>query len=1502
MTSPATSGTQKSLQSGGARLPPGHNQANAPDQPQPTDALALYELFTSSVIALISYFLVKDCNAIALNFRTFVSKPADEQRSTHPELDVSPSYLHWLTSVNTHWTSSGTLIVSTTTERHDGIRCVDDVLSTVEQKQLVGSCIRVAPSGILAKITSFDDPLDFLTEEVGHRQKKRARINSLEQSIAKWKSAVTRWLTWRGYNLPDLQKRGSWLRIRTSQSTSVTISSPLSTTFDRDILWPRTLCFFQASDSKELAMKDIGSDSTIGPPHSLQRWFETPESTGFRDPLDLAQDWAARKPERDRVLETQRKAKKAEEEATRRKEEQSGLLPSSPLNARSGTYGDLQAVSGVYPTPPDGIAPGTGISHSDTPSVSGAASNVILAPGGTTPAINLSAPQDYGHADSQQQQPQTSPEFPPTTENFNTSSGNDDLFGDMDEDGYEANDIDEADFDFFDAQGDEDVDMMDAPTLPESKTLLATDVQPEAPTAVPEPQVKEEMSDPFAALENALATASQPATEQGTNKVEDDDSELKDVAPISKHPHSGSGKDVDMHGHETATMPRNPTPPLSPTVIAKTLQPSPPNKSTSQKQQEQNFPLQHDICFDPLSFNRRMSLADAKYQGGRFSSLSHRDTKDEIRISPGPPQTKSLRDVPLLTKLRYAIGVASGARIPEITALARAVSDDSDSSSEASGVSEEESGDEHDALPTTFMGSLVLPAKRKLPTEGHGTPMSVTSFTESLAGDWHDFHGLHLDETSLTFFEPTTWDWSLVRSPSPVERPVSGSRFSMPALPALDAQIPDTPTSQPDLTWEPLDDKVMTGKDRISITQIVTDQVVPATLDILEEDASVEAKFGSTVAADIRWHTTIKGIFPGAVDCDLPALAAVHEVFPDLSAHAKGQPRPPPPRQPNDGPALTKSQMYPIHAPYLRVRRAETHWDLLPPAMAFWEPLGLSPISPSKNVVAFCIYPHSESLRPCLENFLLNVQLAYDSCKLGSHTRVETVVEFESGLVPWRVEANPTPREAFTSLRDVCVQLGKLLAIQHTKIREQQDSKIDAFVIYMIDPVGGSSGLWELCSSFWTLFQAYGQSVPGRPDQLRKPDLVLQVVPIKYIAAFDVPVMLDPSTYINLAREVYDRCPPSAPSEDKTSLGIYRAPAFQLEEGLPRSIPFKLISEPPQDLLREGSYLHVGYAISLDGTWLTAAWTDNCGKSQAVVSYHLGTRMFGEIAKEIWQTTIEIAQSRRVQWRICIAKAGAMETGELDIWTPILSCPTHITLFITLITVDTDPALRLTPTAATTNTTAHATTTPGSTPQPGVSPDTTAGLTPAATPSAESAADPSVDPEARLIDVTDETWGVILAHRVHNSNSTNQFNPAVVSGLLVKRGETFATSSSTAHPFPDPETGPIVVGVNILWIGAVGSTRVATSPFPPTGPDSAPPSPGPSQEGPKGATCLNWTPTPQSRVTAETLLKEALGQYRALGLLAKLRGMRGTRHGTVPWHVAAAMRGVKGLGKVMGGL
>ncbi|KAF1829520.1 hypothetical protein BDW02DRAFT_602486 [Decorospora gaudefroyi] len=1520
--SPSAAAPNKSFQAGSARAPQGSiPPASSADPPSPPDCFTLYELFTSSVIALVSFNIVQDGNVTALNYRTFVSKAYKQIDHDRLETDAS-AHAYRLTSVNVHWTSSGTLLVSTATDENNGIRCVDDVSTPTDEKRLIGRCIRVAPNGLLATIASFEDPLASVTEEIGLRPRKRARYTSLEQSIEKWKSNVKRWLGWKGYAHLNLEKGSSWVRIRTTQATLSTASSPASASPDRDILWPRALCFFYAIQGHELTEADIHTMSASATSPSMLTWFDTEDSTSFKDPFDVAQEWFLGKPDRDKVLEAQRKARKAEEDAARRKEEHHNLYPSSPLNARSGAYGELQVVSGVYPTPPDGVAPNTGISHSDTPSVSGAPSNIILPSGGSNPAINLSAPQDNPKTE-EQQMPSTSPEFPSTHDNFNTSSGNDDLFEDLDEDDYGGGGINDTDFDFFDGPDNDDVDMLDTPALPDTNGTPIVATHASESEIVVGSEEKDEMSDPFAALENALATASQPALDKDENVK----SKHPEQRRLSKTPQILAESKMSSPNRARVSFAKEPTPPLSPSTIFKALQPSPPNKYATRAQSERISDSQRGTAFNPVSFSRKMSVSDSKYQGGRFGARPPTDPVSETKASPESgtvsKQTKSLRDIPLLTKLRLAVGVASAHGIPEIASLAQAASDDSDSSSETSDNSDEDSEEEEeeevDAPPSTIMGTLIMPAKRKLQSEGNATPLSVTSFADSLGGDWQDLHGLQLDETILNTFEPTLWDWSLVAFPSPAERPAVGARYNLPTLPPCTAQMPDTPTSQPDLPFEVPDEKPLSGKDSIAITQIITDQIVSATLDVLGEDLPFRREPESWASVESSWQTVIKTIFPAAADCDLPTLVGIHEVFQDYAALAKAQQRPA--ARKSDGPTITGSHLYQINPPFLRVRRADTPWDLLPPAIAFWEPLGLSPISAPKNVVTFCVYPHSDALRPCLENFLLNLQLAYDSCKLGSHSRVETVLEFEGGLVPVRATTAVTPRDTFKLLKETCIQLGKLLASHHSKIREQQDSKIDAFVIYMIDPFGGTSGLWELCSAFWALFQAYGQGPPGRPDQPQKPDLVLQVVPIKCIASVDAPVILDPSTYINLAREVYGRCPPSAPSGDKTSLSIYSAPAFHLEETLPRNIPFKLIPEPAQDLIRENTYMHLGYAISLDGTWITAAWTDSCGKSQAVVSYHLGTRLFREIAKEIWQTTIEILQSRRVNWRVCIAKAGVLEREELETWVFLISCPTQINVFVTLLTlIDAEPPYQFTPTMpAPGTTTSGAANTPGSTPQAGVSPsDPGPGLTPAATPSADpSATDPTADPEARLVDVTDETWGIILAHRLHNSHSTTQFSPALISGLLVKRGETHQTSNSIPQPIPDPEPGPIVVAVNFLWIGAVGSTRAASSPFPPTpssstssadlpspgglpNPYATPQSPGPGQEGQRSTTSLMWTPTPQTRTTAEGLLKEVLGQFRALGLLAKLRGMRGTRGGTVPWHVVAAKRGVEGLGRVGG--
>ncbi|ORY02683.1 mediator complex subunit 13 C-terminal-domain-containing protein [Clohesyomyces aquaticus] len=1511
-SSPSTPGGLKGpgFSSGNVRAAQGTSQSATPlDQHQQHDSYAIYELFTSSVVALISYYLVRDHNATALNYRTFLSKP-----SVQPDSDEDPPTSHsanvpyCLTNLSVYWTSSGTLVVSVSSVPRPEIRRLSEVESEEAQRDWMGRCVRVAPNGLLAKIVGFESPSEIGVEPLAHRsQRKRVKIGPVEQSIERWKTLVRRWLKWKGYSIADLDDKSSWVKLRMAHLSQVPPASPAPSSPSREVLWPRMLCLFY----EELQSTRDGVDVARAPQKERTlEWFETPDSTGFRDPLDVAQQWFMGKSERDQAFEALRKAQKAEEEAAQPKGDNHGLFPSSPLNSRTGAYGDLQAVSGVYPTPPDGVAPGVGLPSSDNSAPPGSGTNTILVPGGSHPAINLSGPQDHPSTDAHQH-PAASPENPLPFDQFNSNinGGNDDLFEDLDEDAFgPGNDITDADFSFFDEPDDEnvDVDMPDAAAMQDSKPpSQGKPAKENEPSQLPEADIKEELPDPMAALDDALASALHPPNE--IDPVVKSEQRAEEPRATEQPPTEKLTSQLTQSDQSSIVAVKyEPSPPLSPRLVQKKLLPSPTDRSVFQT------PKHRDSIFDPVSFNRKMSLSDAKYHGGRFSFSIEKPTKiEEPKTVAKRPA--SLRDLPMLTKLRHAIGMAS-ARATEVKALERADSDISDSSSETSASEEEDPDDVESIGPATILHGIVIPGKRKLPTDGNATPLSTTSFADSFAGDSLEVTGLQTDESCLMWFESNPADWSLTYLPAPAGLPSTLARNDIPTFSPISPSLPDTPTSQPDTPNDLPDEKPLGIKDSIAVAQIITDQIVSATLDILHEGSSPLAlSAAERTPCETTVTTVVRKIFPKATDCNVLGLASVQDVFPDLPQQSKGQPRSAP-RKINaqaDGSASPGHLIYQINSPHIRVRRGDTLWDVLPPALSFWEPLGLAPCNPAKNVVPFCLYPHSHSLTPCLENFLVNIQIAYETCKFGTHARIQTVPEYEGGLVPCRINGHPSTRAAFKVLRETCIQLGKLLAARHAQMREKDDTKVNAFVIYMIDPFDDASALWELCSAFWSLFQAYGQVPSTRPgnDVPPKPDLVLQVVPIKCIASFDVPVILGSSTYVNLAREVYDRCPPSTPSEDKTPLAIYTAPSFQLEESIPRTIPFKLNAEPPQDLLRESSYMHLGYAISLDGTWITVAWTDSCGKSQAVVSYNLGTRSFGEVAKEIWQTTIEILQARRVTWRICIAKSGVMEREELETWVFLASYPTQLNLFITLLTVDTNPPLKFTPaipspTAQSTSgtTTQHlSANTPSSTPQTGgVSPDQH-GLTPAATP-AEPPNDPSSDPDARLVNVTDESWGIILSHRLHNSNSTVDFRPCLISGLLVKRGESYSTSNTTSSAqLPDPERGPIVVGINILWVGAVGSTRAAASPFPPSASGAEGVSPGVVGASTTGggqersSTSLTWTPTAQSRATAENLLKEILGQFRALGLLARLKGMRGTRGGTVPWHVVAAKRGVGGL-------
>ncbi len=114
------------------------------------------------------------------------------------------------------------------------------------------------------------------------------------------------------------------------------------------------------------------------------------------------------------------------------------------------------------------------------------------------------------------------------------------------------------------------------------------------------------------------------------------------------------------------------------------------------------------------------------------------------------------------------------------------------------------------------------------------------------------------------------------------------------------------------------------------------------------------------------------------------------------------------------------------------------------------------------------------------------------------------------------------------------------------------------------------------------------------------------------------------------------------------------------------------------------------------------------------------------------------------------------------------------------------------------------------------------------------------DSEARLIDITDQTWGIVMDGTLDDL-STPDKSASLASGYLVKRAG------------PRDEDGLIPLGVNLVH---------GQKPY-------------------------------------RALLKEVLGMYRNLGTLARVRGVVDPVKSVLPLHIAATRKAWKALSGTM---
>lgn len=113
--------------------------------------------------------------------------------------------------------------------------------------------------------------------------------------------------------------------------------------------------------------------------------------------------------------------------------------------------------------------------------------------------------------------------------------------------------------------------------------------------------------------------------------------------------------------------------------------------------------------------------------------------------------------------------------------------------------------------------------------------------------------------------------------------------------------------------------------------------------------------------------------------------------------------------------------------------------------------------------------------------------------------------------------------------------------------------------------------------------------------------------------------------------------------------------------------------------------------------------------------------------------------------------------------------------------------------------------------------------------------------DAKLIDITDESWGVVLPHPFPNNLLPSSWCRSAASGYLLKRAGT------------RDEDGLLPLAVDIIHMPNV-------------------------KDG--------W-------------LKELLGIYRDLAALARLRGTVHGLHGIMPWHIATARKANEGMNEMM---
>lgn len=195
--------------------------------------------------------------------------------------------------------------------------------------------------------------------------------------------------------------------------------------------------------------------------------------------------------------------------------------------------------------------------------------------------------------------------------------------------------------------------------------------------------------------------------------------------------------------------------------------------------------------------------------------------------------------------------------------------------------------------------------------------------------------------------------------------------------------------------------------------------------------------------------------------------------------------------------------------------------------------------------------------------------------------------------------------------------------------------------------------LSHLCAAFLKLSTAYATGAKQAGKSSTR-DIVLQIVPLNFLAHCDCLVIPPPKAYTKLAFEVYSRCCPAPCSDGTMPSPFTSGSAIRLAKPIPKNVSFQISMQPPVGLLSSDPSLHLAYSWDFNQQWLACAWIDNLGLTQWNAAYCLGDpesdhwAAFAETVKEILDTTKDMLQPSNLPWRLYVVKDNGMYQQELE--------------------------------------------------------------------------------------------------------------------------------------------------------------------------------------------------------------------------------------------------------------